>query len=194
MLDLLLFLFGRLVFLAGALGLLLSFIFGDSVQAKRRAGAASAADDLVQRAHVSSNGLAVPPPRSHPASDEESVTAAAARLTKFLSASAFLGLVAITQESNFSRWCSDIIPSVFDETSICIIRTGIAMFVGTKPYRRYGFSIEIEFSRCSDIIPSFFDETHRFASSEPVSRCLSVLKSIPAVWIFNRNRIFEVVF
>ncbi|KAJ4454348.1 hypothetical protein PAPYR_10983 [Paratrimastix pyriformis] len=74
MLDLLLFLFGRLVFLAGALGLLLlSFIFGDSVQASGEAGAAAAADDL---------GVIPRVTRSR-------VTAAAARLTKFLSA--FLG-------------------------------------------------------------------------------------------------------
>ncbi|KAJ4453421.1 hypothetical protein PAPYR_12100 [Paratrimastix pyriformis] len=73
MLDLLLFLFGRLVFLAGALGLLLlSFIFGDSVQAKARPALHRRRMTWVQRAHVSSNGLAVPPPRSHPASDEES--------------------------------------------------------------------------------------------------------------------------
>ncbi|KAJ4454272.1 hypothetical protein PAPYR_11065 [Paratrimastix pyriformis] len=71
------------------------------------------------------------------------------------------------------------------------------MFVGVfqNPYRRYGFSREIEFF---EVVfrhhPAFFDETHRFASSEPVSRCLVVLKSIPAVWIFTKIEFFEVVF
>ncbi|KAJ4454267.1 hypothetical protein PAPYR_11060 [Paratrimastix pyriformis] len=90
------------------------------------------------------------------------------------------------------------------------------MFVGTKnPYRRYGFSIEIEFFEVVfHIIPSFqnpyrrygfsieieffevvfrhhprvfFDETSICIIRTGIADVCLVLKSIPAVWIYQKS-------